>query len=316
MHFRTQISISEYSNKIDYNSKIGCLGSCFSEHIANRFSFFKFDVVSNPFGILFSPTAIEKIITKAVYEEQFAEEDIFYLNDQWQSYDVHSCLNQLEKDNYLLDLNHRLVKLRNTIKNASHFFITYGSAWVYRLKETNQLVANCHKVPQKEFDKELLTAEAISKSIDNTVRLLQSINPDLQVIFTISPVRHLKDGFVENQRSKSNLITAVHELVNNQELLSYFPSYEIVMDELRDYRFYEEDMVHPNKLAIDYIWEQLVKVMLTKDSICLMKEVEAIQKMKSHKPFNPTSQTYTMFLENLNRRIEDLKKINPSISFE
>lgn len=316
MHFRTQISISEFSNKIDYNSKIGCLGSCFSEHIANRFNFFKFDVVSNPFGILFSPTAIEKIVSKAVYEEQFAEDDIFYFNDQWQSFDVHSCLNQVEKDNYLLGLNQRLVKLKNTIENASHFFVTYGSAWVYRLKETNELVANCHKVPQREFDKELLTAKAIIRSIDNTVRLLHSINPDMQVIFTISPVRHLKDGFVENQRSKSNLIRAVHELVNNQERLSYFPSYEIVMDELRDYRFYEEDMVHPNKLAVDYIWEQLVKVMLTEESFRLMKEVETIQKMKSHKPINPTSQTYTMFLENLNRRIEELKKINPSISFE
>jgi hypothetical protein len=187
---------------------------------------------------------------------------------------------------------------------------------VYRNIERNTIVANCHKVPQKQFTKELLSVEVIEKSIQNTLDLIDEINPNCNVIFTISPVRHLKDGFVENQRSKAHLITALHK-VNSQKpkAKSYFPSYEIMMDELRDYRFYAEDMLHPSPIAIDYIWERFSETNISRESHSTMKEVDTIQKSLKHRPFNVNSNSHIIFLEKLNHRIVQLQVRFPKIQF-
>ena len=210
MQFRTKISIPKTGNPINYNSKIVSLGSCFAENMAEKLDYFKFENTCNPFGILFHPLAIEKLIDFAVSGKQFTEEDIFFHNERWHSFDVHSDLSNSSKEELIANLNAIVPSTQQQIKEATHIIITYGTSWVYRNIATNAIVANCHKVPQKQFGKEILSVETIQNSIQNTLDLIQKVNPKATIIFTVSPVRHLKDGFVENQLSKAHLITALH----------------------------------------------------------------------------------------------------------
>ncbi len=319
MNLQTKIPLQQQRfNQIGYNSKVLLLGSCFSENIGDKFQYFKFQSLQNPFGILFQPLAIEKLITNAINKKAYSEEDIFDNNEQWHCFDAHSRLSHSFKDELLNRLNDNVSQTYNYLKEASHVVITLGTAWVYRYIETDQHVANCHKIPQKKFLKELLSVDEITQSLDAIVSLVNSINPDVNFIFTVSPVRHIKDGFVENTQSKSHLITAIHQFISlgtQLRSLSYFPSYEIMMDELRDYRFYKEDMLHPNTLAVNYIWEKFISVWIHSDSQSLMEEVDSIQKGLMHKPFNPNSEAHQLFLEKLKNKIQELNLIYTHISF-
>ena len=309
MNFTTKIPISKYNPAIDYNSKIVSLGSCFAENMAEKFDYFKFQNVVNPFGIIFNPVSIERIMERIVNQEWFAEKDIFFHNDLWHCFEIHSQLSHPDKDIFLKNLNTILEKSRNQIIESSHCIITFGTSWVYRHIITNQIVANCHKVSQNQFDKEILSVEIIQKSIENTISLIQKINPNGYFIFTISPVRHIKDGFVENQRSKAHLITAIHKIINRQlSVFNYFPSYEIIMDELRDYRFYTQDMLHPNQTAIDYIWNCFVENYISDKEFIIMQEVDGIQKALQHRPFNINSEHHIQFLNKLQIKITELQK--------
>jgi hypothetical protein len=316
MNFRTKIPISKFNFPIDYSSKIVSLGSCFAENMAEKFDFFKFQNSCNPFGILFHSLAIEKIISKAINTTFFGEEDIFFLNERWHCFDVHSDLSNANKDELLKTLNGFVITTKQQITEASHIIITYGTSWVYRNKQTKKVVANCHKVPQNLFDKEILSVATIEKSIQNTIDLIESVNPKCAVIFTISPVRHIKDGFVENQRSKANLISALHSTFDIRLLTqSYFPSNEIMMDELRDYRFYAEDMLHPNQIAINYIWERFCETTISIEANLIMTEVESIQRDLSHRPFNPNSESHLKFIKQLESKISKLKSEFPFMNF-
>ena len=308
MNFTTKIPILKSNYPIDYSSKILSLGSCFAVNMAEKFDYFKFQNTCNPFGILFHPLAIEKIILKAINLDFFTEEDIFFHNERWHCFDVHSDLSNVSKEEFLQKLN-ELVKVTNKqITEASHIIITYGTSWVYRNKQTEKVVANCHKVPQNQFDKEILSVATIEKSIQNTIALIEKVNPNCTIIFTVSPVRHIKDGFVENQRSKANLISALHSTFDIRHLTKgYFPSYEIMMDELRDYRFYAEDMLHPSKVAIDYIWERFCEATISESAFPTMEAVETIQKGLSHRAFNPNSESHLKFLNQLESKINKLK---------
>lgn len=312
MQFRTKIPILQTDFKIDYNAKIVSLGSCFAVNMAEKFDYFKFENSCNPFGILFHPIAIEKLIDSAVSGNQFTEEDVFFHNERWHCFDAHSDLSNSSKDELIANLNAITTSLKLQLQAASHIIITYGTSWVYRNIATNEIVANCHKVPQKEFSKEILSVEIIEKSIRNTLDLIQKINPNVKFIFTVSPVRHLKDGFVENQLSKAHLITAIHQILQSA---IYFPSYEIMMDELRDYRFYAEDMIHPNAVAIDYIWQRFSETSISEESHSIMKEVETIQKGLAHRPFNLNSESHQQFLSKLNDKMVKLQKQLPQIQF-
>ena len=315
MNFRTQISISKSNHPIDYNSRVVSLGSCFAENIASKFDYYKFQNEVNPFGIIFNPVSIEKIIERVVQKNHFTEKDVFFHNDLWHCFEIHSELSQPNKEVFLNTLNLLIDSTYLEIKNASHLVITYGTSWVYRNIESNEIVANCHKAPQKAFQKELLSIETIEKSIQNTIALFQSIHPKVQFIFTLSPVRHLKDGFVENQQSKAHLIAALHASNSQLPTFNYFPSYEIMMDELRDYRFYSGDMLHPNQVAIDYIWERFVESTISEDSHRLMDEISGIQKSLLHKPFNPDSESHQTFLKQLQQKIDQVQKKYPFILF-
>lgn len=306
MQFRTQIPIAKINSPIDYYSKIMSLGSCFAVNMSEKLDYFKFQNSCNPFGILFHPLAIEKLISYALEKKTFTEADIFFYNERWHCYDAHSDLSNADPIELLADLNGIIQSTQKQLTQATQVIITYGTAWVYRNNESREIVANCHKVPQKQFEKELLTLDLIQKSIQNTIGLIQSINPEAKFIFTVSPVRHIKDGFVENQLSKSHLIAAIHQVLLSEycQLNSeYFPSYEIMMDELRDYRFYAEDMLHPNQVAIDYIWKRFKETNIAETALATMEEVETIQKSLSHKPFNPNSESHQKFEAKLKDKI-------------
>jgi lysophospholipase L1-like esterase len=319
MNFRTQIplntstSLSKQS-KIDYSSKVVLFGSCFSENISKKLIYFKFQNFSNPFGILFHPLAIEMLITNIVNERIYTEKDIFFHNERWHCYEAHSELSNPSKEDLLLKLNAAISTANRQLKEVSHIIITLGTSWTYRLIETDTVVSNCHKVPQKKFLKELLLIDEITNSLEAIITLIKSVNNNIEIIFTVSPVRHLKDGFVENMRSKSHLLSAIHQVVAPRDHIHYFPSYEIMMDDLRDYRFYSSDMIHPNETAINYIWEAFKMVWIHEKSTDLMSEIDTIQKGLSHRPFNENSKQHLLFLENLQLKISALQE-NHTITF-
>jgi len=318
MQFTTQIPIPKSDNPLDYNSRIVSLGSCFAVNIGQKLDYFKFTNTTNPFGILFHPPALEKCIGFAVNGKTFTGADIFFHNERWHCFEVHSDLSHPDKEMVLNHLNEAVSLANAEIKSATHLIITLGTAWVYRGIGTSELVANCHKVSQKEFTKELLSVVAIRQSLENIISLIQKANPNAQIIFTVSPVRHIKDGFVQNQHSKANLISALHEILatgNQQPATTYFPSYEIMMDELRDYRFYAEDMIHPNQTAIDYIWQRFTDAAIAPQAQETMKTVDSIQKGLQHRSFNPGSQQHREFLASIDKKIRALQQQYPHIIF-
>ncbi|MDV7138266.1 GSCFA domain-containing protein [Maribacter sp. TH_r10] len=318
MKLQTQVSLKKAKKQIDYQSRLLLLGSCFVENIGAKLEYFKFRTMQNPFGILFHPKAIEKLISKVIKGEVYSVDDIFHQNERWHCFDAHSDLSDPSKENLLLNLNNALAQTKEQLSVATHVLITLGTAWVYRYKESDTIVANCHKIPQKSFSKELLSVTEIAESLRRTIDLIQSENPKIQCVFTISPVRHLKDGFVENQRSKAHLIAAMHEVLEDSKLtaeISYFESYELVMDELRDYRFYKNDMVHPNDLAVEYIWEKFSSVWISENAKNTMASVEEIRKGQQHRPFYPESEQHRKFVESLERKIKKVRQNHPFIDF-
>ena len=255
------------------------------------------------------------MITRAINEEEYTEADVFQHNEQWHCFETHSRVSVSEKETLLVNLNSQLKAFKSYLEQASHIIFTYGTAWVYRFIETDDIVANCHKIPQKKFLKELLSVEEVSAAIQNTVMLLKSVNKKATIVTTVSPVRHIKDGFVENMQSKAHLISGLHEAIEGEKRAFYFPSFELMLDELRDYRFYEEDMIHPNKLAISIIWERFKNVWISSDTENLQKEIESIQNGLKHRPFNPSSEAHQKFQKNLQQKIKALQKEFPFIKF-
>ncbi|WP_431159138.1 GSCFA domain-containing protein [Winogradskyella poriferorum] len=316
MKLQTKIPLEPQSHhQIDYDSRILLIGSCFSENIGGKFEYYKFQSSVNPLGILFNPLAIENLISRAINLEYYQDNELINAIDSWVCLDAHSSLNTTKKSDLIVRLNTALDATHQQLKTVSHVIITLGTSWVYRFLQTDKIVANCHKIPQKQFLKELLDVDSITESLQAIIALLKAENSRVNILFTVSPVRHLKDGFVENMRSKAHLITAVQNCVDPRERINYFPSYELMMDELRDYRFYKSDMIHPNDLALDYIWEKFKTTWISKDTENVLKSVDQIQKKLAHKPFNKDSQSYQDFRDKLAEEIKKLEKIHPNISF-
>ncbi len=315
MHFTTRVPIGHYNNQIGYNSSVVSLGSCFAVNIGAKFDHFKFRNVTNPFGILFHPLALEKFVSFAVNGKTFTEADIFFHEGRWHCFDAHSELSDADPENLLRNLDAAVKSANAELTNASHLVITLGTAWVYRHTSSGNLVANCHKIQQKQFTKELLGVQEIEQSIRGIMRMVLTLNPYINFIFTVSPVRHIKDGFAENQRSKAHLIAGLHEAIGSNDRAFYFPSYEIMMDELRDYRFYAGDMIHPSQQAIDYIWERFADACILTESKSLMAEIDSIQKGLSHRPFNPDGEQHQKFLHALQQKISTLRKKYPHMVF-
>jgi hypothetical protein len=317
MNFFTQFQIPKSNISIDYNSSLFLIGSCFAENIGNLLAENKFKTLTNPFGILFHPLAIERNLTEIIQNKKIDELDILFYNHQYLSLHSHSINNRDSKEKFVNNYNLLIEKSHLFLKNASHIMITYGTTWVYEYLKTNEIVANCHKLPSSDFKKKILDIDEIKNSIDNTIQILQEFNPTIKIIFTISPVRHLKDGFMENTLSKSLLICALYENIKYKNAIySIFPAYEIMLDELRDYRFYNNDYLHPNPLAIEYIWEKFSNLYFSDNTKNTIKKVQKINKDLKHKSFDQTSEKHKNFLNQLQKKISILAHENPNIKFE
>lgn len=315
MELSTKINIPKSKNPIDYNSSVLLIGSCFSTAMGEKFDYFKFQNLTNPFGILFNPPAIENLIIRSLNNKFYSKDELVFNNEQWHCLDAHSQLSSSTPDELLTALNSNLLHTKAFITKCSYVIITLGTAWVYQYEKTGKIVANCHKIASEEFTKLLLTVETVSNSLKHLIDQIRLINLDVQIIFTVSPVRHLKDGFTQNTLSKSVLIQAVHNIVELYHRVDYFPSFEIMMDELRDYRYYKADMIHPNEVAIYYIWEKFSDCWIHTSAKSMMKRIDKVQKSMQHLPFNPKSAAYLSFLEQLEKEQNAIKQVYKHISF-
>ncbi len=315
MKFSTEVPVKPLSHKLDYSSKIVSLGSCFAVNMSEKFKQFQFQHSVNPFGILFHPVALANLIEFAASDKIFDESDVFCNQEVWSCFDAHSDLNELEDMEILFQLNAKLRTFKADLMQANTLIITLGTAWVYRFIASDKIVANCHKLPQQQFTKEILSVETVKNSLFKIYELVKTLNPSIQFVFTVSPVRHIKDGFVENQQSKAHLIAGLHAFLAEVEEGYYFPSYEIVMDELRDYRYYTADLIHPNAIALDYIWEKFKTHCIAEQAHKTMQLVDEVQKGLAHRPFNPYSEQHGKFLDKLALKLDALLEAYPFMNF-
>tara|TARA_R110002096_G_scaffold118253_1_gene256058 strand:+ start:10525 stop:11442 length:918 start_codon:yes stop_codon:yes gene_type:complete len=272
------------------------IGSCFSEVVGERLTHSKFNTLTNPFGTTFNPHSIFSLLLNSL-ESKPADPEL-YLNrhDNFFHYQLHSSFNGSSIKDLSDKIENTKIKVKESLEKATHLFITFGTAFVYRLIENERIVANCHKQAQRNFSKSILGLEEMRYGFNGFYQKLIAVNPNIQLVLTVSPVRHIKDGIPENQLSKSLLNVFCHQIVSKYPTIYYFPAYEIMMDDLRDYRFYKEDMIHPNSMAEDYIWNEFSGAFFDSETIDLIQHIDQIQKNLSHRPFNPQSQAHYQFL--------------------
>lgn len=302
LKFKLSLEAKRSNFKIGYQQKIMLVGSCFSENMTAKFAAHQFEVLENSHGVLFNPVSVAHSLQDVIELKTYTAQDIFYHNDIWNSWNHHSRYSGITPESSLDKINTSIHSAHQFLKQANHIIITLGSAWLYHVEEPaplgkGQVVANNHKGPSQWFKKELMQPNEVKLLLAQMCQNLHAFNPQLHVIFTISPVRHLREGLVENNRSKAALIYAVHELITQVENIEYFPAYEYVIDDLRDYRFYAEDLVHPNYAATQYVWEKFVETYMTEDAQGLMKQVAELQLAMHHKPFFVGSTEHQKFLQ-------------------
>lgn len=305
-NFRTELNPEPSKFKIGYENKAMFIGSCFSENISATMSEHGMRVINNPFGILFHPSAIRDCLDSIITKKKFNGSEFFLHNERYHHFALHSELSHSTLEKSVEEANTRIEFAHEFLKSASVLFITFGTAWVYEHKLSGTTVANCHKISSAEFNKRKLGVNDIVSEFSYLINHLRNFNPGLKIILTISPVRHLKDGFMENSHSKSTLNIAVHEIIRRFDNTDYFPAYELVMDDLRDYRFYNEDMVHPTQQAIDYVFSKFSDVYFESDTKELFNRVEELKKAAAHRPFSQNSDAHIKFLQEQLKKIDEL----------
>lgn len=312
MEFFTQIKIKPFDKRISHSQQILSIGSCFAENIAQRLRSAKFHVTSSPTGILFNPESIADCIDALSQKRVIAEEQLQQANGVWFDFDFHSSFSSTDRHAAVSTMQSAINQGSEALRNSEVVTITFGSAWVYRLNSNGKVVANCHKQPQNIFQRELLSSRQI---VERWSKLLESTLRGKQVIFTVSPIRHLSDGLEQNSLSKSILRVAIAELVERFDNASYFPSFEIMNDVLRDYRFYAEDMLHPSSVAVEYIWQRFSEVAFSQPTLELIESIAKISQAAAHRPFNPTSAAYHDFCRKQLVEIEKINDCQPTIDF-
>jgi hypothetical protein len=321
MNFRSEFTPKPYSVKMKHTDKLLLVGSCFTEQIGKKLAAHKFDVVENPNGILFNPISIAKAVMSYANEKLYAEDELFYFNELWASREHHTQFSNMQKEIALKNINASQQKAIDFIKSADWILLTLGSAFVYEWKDIvaennyDNVAANCHKIPTDKFNRRLTEPDEIKSILQKMETVVRTINPQVKFIYTISPVRHLREGFVENNRSKAALIQAVHALINETNNF-YFPAYELVIDDLRDYRFFAEDLAHPNYAATNYVWEKFVPTVIDESSQQLMEKINEINAAMSHRAFNPTSVAHKKFLQINFEKAMSLQASFPYLNFE
>lgn len=319
MNFRTSISIRRPSAQagISYRDAVMLLGSCFAEHIGKRLTDGKFHVEVNPFGILYNPASTAEAVRRLLQPEAWCEKDLFFHEGLFHSWAHHSRFSAVSSAESLRKINERLCAAAEHLRQTDWLLVTFGTAYVYRLKETGQVVANCHKLPDKLFVRERLSVSQIAETWEEVLASLWRLRPAMKVLFSVSPIRHRKDGAHENQLSKSVLLLAIEQLqARYPQQVLYFPAYELMMDELRDYRFYAEDMIHPSETAVQYIWERFAETWLDAAARDTLEQVTEIQRALNHRPLNPQSESYKQFLSQTLLNVERLCAKNPYLCLE
>jgi hypothetical protein len=292
MNFRTEISVPANDFKITHDCKIAMMGSCFAENMASEFLNAGFSVDVNPFGIAYNPSSLAQNLNRLSDNKPFVAEELFRDNDLYHSFSHHSRFSGSNSDEVLSKINSGMNRSLDFLRTADLLIITFGTAFVYRLQSTGEVVSNCHKLPAKLFTYQRLTIENIVEEWNDLIARLQTLNPSLRILFTVSPIRHWKDGAHGNQLSKSILLLSVEELLRNHSRCFYFPAYEIVLDDLRDYRFYAEDMLHPSSQAIDYVWEKFTEAWFDGETLKKAREFEKLHRSMNHVPLSLRQQPF------------------------
>ncbi|XOV95136.1 MAG: GSCFA domain-containing protein [Bacteroidota bacterium] len=306
--FQLPFEIKPSSFKISIKDQIILMGSCFAENIGQKLIGYKFKCLTNPTGVIYNPISLFKLLETAIHKN-VDQKRVIKNGEIFYHWDAHSTVSANAKDKLIESYIARLQATKSTIQSAKVLIVTFGSSWVYRHQSSDAIVANCHKIPQKEFTKSILSVNQIVDSYQEAIRSVRSINPELHIIFTVSPVRHIKDGLAQNNLSKSVLIQAVNEIVNIDKKASYFPSYELIIDVLRDYRFFKEDMVHPTDQAIQYVWKEFVNVYFDQQTRDFILEWDKILKDINHRPFHPESAAHQIFLKSLVNKLKSYQDV-------
>jgi len=314
--FRLTFPVAQLKTPLQYADKILMMGSCFAEEIGERLEQHRFDALINPHGILYNPISITQALHTYLDGKQYTADDLFLQNELYHSWDHHSRFSGTDPDAVLAGINAAQQAAAKRLEEADWLIITLGSAFTYTLTDRNQVVGNCHKASASSFHKKLLSPPDAISALDNMMHRLFFRNRKVKIMFTISPVRYARDGVVENNLSKAVLIQTVHHLVNKFDRLFYFPAYELVIDDLRDYRFYKEDLVHPNDMAVNYVWEHFTQSCLSEEGKKLLPLVAEINRAKQHRPFNPNSTQHKQFLATYAKKTQQLMEEHPFLRLE
>lgn len=314
--FRTVVPPVTLGIDLNHQHSSLCLGSCFAEHIGARLAACKFPTLLNPFGIVYNPVSISQSLERLLEDKPFSEKDLFEHQGIWHSYAHHSRFSDPNRSLALEKMNASFIEARPFLLNADRLILTFGTAHVYIEKTTNKVVANCHKVPQQAFLRRRLSVDEVVTSLKEVLPALKKANPALEIIATVSPVRHLRDGLIENQRSKGTLMLGLDALCQSFPFVHYFPAYELVMDDLRDYRFYDRDLAHPNDLAVDYVWKYFENTFFKEDTLALCNLIQRIHTSAMHRPFHPTSAAHQNFLKKELDRLSQIEVSYPMLDFQ
>jgi len=310
--FRTEIEIPKYPSSLGYNSNSIFLGSCFSDNIGNRFVKYKFPAQVNPFGVLYNPLSIERAIDRLCNGKHYDETELFEHNSLYHSFDHYSKFSDGEISETLGKINASFTTAQKAMPKLNCAFITLGTSFVFEHLQLKRVVANCHKLPDSTFNRYQLKLAEIEQSLTKSIELLKSKSEHVEVVLTVSPIRHLKDGAVNNNWSKALLIAACHNIIDKIDGVHYFPAYEIMMDDLRDYRFYEKDMLHPNQQAIDYIWQKMLTAFVVEDTQKVMHEIQKVVLASQHRPMNVRSIVHQQFVM---KQLDVVKQLQEKFPF-
>ncbi len=312
MELRTEVSLPSSADRISFSTPVMFLGSCFAGEIGYRMASGKLKVLTNPHGTLFNPFSVAGALDRFASEYVYGEKDIYLHQNRYLSLEHHTSFSSWERDELIRRLNEVSLTASSFLREASFLFVTFGTSYIYTLRKSGDIVANCHKLPSSLFDRRQATSAAIAERWRETLDRLAVVNPALKVWFTVSPVRHLSDGAHANQLSKAHLLLAVEELLSHRSVAGYFPAYELFMDELRDYRFYASDMVHPSETAIDFVWEKFSQVFLDSPVLRLWSEATRITRAMAHRITGGKNET-APFANAMMERISELRAKAPYI---
>ena len=315
MKFRTQIEDLYFPFKIDHKQKVLFLGSCFTSNIGERFQYFGFSPKINPFGIVYNPISIFEHIERAIDQRLCNNSDFFLVDEVWKSFNFHSDISGTNLDILLKNVNSIISKTFAFLQQADLLFLTFGTSNGYKNKKTGNLVTNNHKIPLTEFEPYKIPVDEIVNAFYVFYKNLKKINNSVKIILTVSPVRHTRPGLIENSRSKARLLNAIENIVDHNQVF-YFPAYEILVDDLRDYRYYDTDLIHPNYSGIDYIWNYFGDAFFDNETLEINKKIDKIKTSFGHRPFYPETTSYKIFRENLNKEISDFNSKYPYINLE